>query len=139
VTFNVSATGTGLIYQWRKGGNNISGATSSSYTINGVVAGDAGNYDVVVTSSCGNTTSDIATLTINAATQISANPTNQTVCAGGSATFSVTATGTGTLTYQWRKGGNNISGATSSTYTINQQVQVIQVTMMLLLQVHADQ
>jgi hypothetical protein len=119
VTFSVSATGAGLTYQWRKGGNNISGATSSSYTIIGAVAGDAGNYDVVVTSSCGNTTSDIATLTINAATQISANPTNQTVCAGGTATFSVIATGTGTLTYQWRKAGNNISGATSSTYTMN--------------------
>jgi hypothetical protein len=57
----------------------------------------------VVTSSCRNTTSGIATLTINAATQISANPTNQTVCAGASATFNVTATGTGIFTYQWRK------------------------------------
>ena len=119
VTFTVSASGTGLTYQWRKGGVNIGGATSSSYTINGVVAGDAGNYDVVITGSCGSTTSNIATLTINAATQVTVSPTNQTVCAGGSVTFSVTATGTGVLTYQWRKGGVNIGGATSSTYTIN--------------------
>jgi hypothetical protein len=119
VTFSVSASGSGLTYQWRKSGANIGGATSSSYTINGVTAGDAANYDVVITGSCGNVTSNTATLTINAATQIGTNPTHQTVCAGGSATFSVSATGTGTLTYQWRKGGVNIGGATSSTYTIN--------------------
>src|ERR1700678_167240 len=44
-------------------------------------------------------------------------PANQTVTAGQTATFSVTATGTGPLTYQWFVNGVAISGATSSTYT----------------------
>jgi len=52
-------------------------------------------------------------------------PTNQTVCAGSPVSFSVTATGTGVLTYQWRKGTVNlidtgsISGSNTATLTFN--------------------
>jgi hypothetical protein len=53
VTFTVNAgVTTGVTYQWRKGGVNIGGATSSSYTIAATVAADAGNYDVVVSGTC---------------------------------------------------------------------------------------
>lgn len=48
---------------------------------------------------------------------ISTQPVNQSVLAGATATFSVTATGTAPLTYQWKKGGAAIAGATSSSYT----------------------
>ncbi|MBP1773912.1 MAG: uncharacterized protein H6P99_3075 [Holophagaceae bacterium] len=48
---------------------------------------------------------------------ISAQPTDQSVQAGATATFSVTATGTAPLTYQWKKGGTAIAGATSASYT----------------------
>jgi Right handed beta helix region/Immunoglobulin I-set domain/PKD-like domain len=59
-------------------------------------------------------------LTVSAPT-----PATQTVCAGGSVSFSVTASGTPTLTYRWRKGGVNlfdggaISGAATAMLTIN--------------------
>ncbi len=119
VTFSVTATGSSLIYQWRKGGVNISGATGSSFTITGVVAGDAGNYDVVVTGGCGSVTSNNGILTVNPLTVITLNPLSQAVCAGTNVTFSSSATGTGVLTYQWKKNTVNISGATSSDYTIN--------------------
>jgi uncharacterized delta-60 repeat protein len=46
-------------------------------------------------------------------------PQSQAVLAGASATFAVTASGTGTLSYQWRKDGNIISGANSATLTLN--------------------
>lgn len=46
-------------------------------------------------------------------------PANQQACVGGSATFSVHASGPGTLTYQWRKNSNPINGATSASYEIS--------------------
>jgi len=51
------------------------------------------------------------------APSITSQPANRTVTAGQTATFSVTATGTAPLAYQWQKNGTNISGATSSSYT----------------------
>lgn len=48
---------------------------------------------------------------------ITNQPQNVTVTVGQSATFSVTASGTSPLSYQWRKNGTNISGATSQSYT----------------------
>ncbi len=118
VTFSVTATGTALTYQWRKGGTNITGATNATYTITGVTAADVANYDVVVTGTCGNSTSTAVALTVNGAPVITTQPVAQTACAGSNVTFTVVASGTG-LTYQWRKGGVNISGATSSSLTLN--------------------
>ena len=51
------------------------------------------------------------------APSISTQPANQTITAGQSATFSVTATGTAPLSYQWRKNGTAITNATSVSYT----------------------
>jgi hypothetical protein len=51
------------------------------------------------------------------APQITVQPTSQSVNAGQAATFSVTATGTAPLQYQWQKNGAVISGATAASYT----------------------
>jgi hypothetical protein len=48
---------------------------------------------------------------------ITVQPANQSVPVGQTAAFSVTATGTAPLTYQWQKNGAAISGATTATYT----------------------
>src|SRR5258707_14991850 len=61
-----------------------------------------------------------ATLTANAASvapSITTQPTSQTVAVGQTASFSVSATGTAPLSYQWNKNGTAISGATSFSYT----------------------
>jgi len=51
------------------------------------------------------------------APSISSQPTSQTVNAGATATFSVTASGTAPLTYQWKNGVTAIPSATSASYT----------------------
>jgi hypothetical protein len=119
VTFTVTATGTGLSYQWRKNGTNIGGAISSSYSILSTGASDAANYDVVVSGTCAPAaTSSVAALTVNPPPAITVQPVaSQSQCVGTPATFTVTATGTG-LSYQWRKNGTNIGGAISNSYTI---------------------
>jgi glucose/arabinose dehydrogenase len=117
-SFSTSAGGTGpYTYQWRKNGNAIGGATSSSYTIASVASGDAGSYSVTVTGACGNVTTPAATLTVNTSVTAS-TPSAVTACSGSPASFSTTAGGTGPHSYQWRKNGNAIGGATTSSYTI---------------------
>ncbi len=121
-TFSVTATGTApLSYQWQKNSVNINGATAASYTTPATVAGDTGaKFDAVVSNPAGTVTSTMASLTVNAvavAPTITVQPVNQTLTAGQTATFTVTATGTAPLTYQWLKNGTAIGGATSASYT----------------------
>lgn len=65
-TFNVVASGSGLTYQWKLNGTNITNATGDSYTVSNVTLAMSGNvYSVVVTGNCGSpVTSDNATLTV---------------------------------------------------------------------------
>src|SRR5207244_3200119 len=115
-SFSVTASGTPApTYQWRKGGVPIGGATSSTY--GGTASGtDAGSYDCVVTNSGNSVTSTLAILTVNAGPSIPGQPAPTTACPGSPFSFSVTAGGTPAPTYQWRKDGAPIAGATSSTY-----------------------
>ncbi len=125
-SFSIGATGTGLTFQWRRAGTpltnggNISGAQSATLNINPVGAGDAGSYDVVVASSLGITaSSNQVTLAIANPPSITDAPDSASVCEGQPVTFVAAASGTGPLTFQWRKGNNPILGATGSSFTIN--------------------
>jgi DNA/RNA endonuclease G (NUC1) len=128
VTFAVMASGSPtLAYQWRRGGvnltntGNITGAGSATLTLSNVQAADAtGAYDVVVTNSVSSATSAAVTLTVNpAAPTIVTQPSAQVASGGGSASFTVLATGTAPLTYAWRKGGVPIAGnATAATASL---------------------
>jgi hypothetical protein len=121
-TFSVVANGTApLSYQWRKNGANIAGATAASYTTPPTTTSDNGaTFVVVVSNSVGNVMSSPATLTVSptsVAPAISGQPASQTVAAGQAASFSVVASGTAPLSYQWKKNGANITGATAAKYT----------------------
>jgi formylglycine-generating enzyme required for sulfatase activity len=121
-SFSVTASGSPVIsYQWFKGGSAIAGANSSVLSFSSVTSNDAGTYSVIVSNSAGSVVSSTATLTVNpaqVAPSIVGQPASQTVVAGSSATFTVSAAGTPSLSFQWLKGGSTISGATLSSLTI---------------------
>ena len=120
VSFSVVAAGTGpFTYQWRLGGVNLSGATAATYTIGSVLANQAGLYSCVVTNAYGSATSADASLVVNIAPSIGTQPSSQTVLQGANASFTVAATGSAPFTYQWKKDGSAVGGATSATYTIS--------------------
>ena len=118
-TFTVVATGAApLSYQWQKNQVNIAGATSASYTTPATTSADNGTgFRVIVTNPVTSATSNSATLTVNTGPSITTQPANQTVNVGQTATFTVVATGAAPLSYQWKKNGTAISGATSSIFT----------------------
>ncbi|MEI2750909.1 MAG: T9SS type A sorting domain-containing protein [Ferruginibacter sp.] len=115
VTFSVTATGGSLSYQWRKNNTDIPGATGNTYTIANVTSASAGAYTVLVSNPVGSVVSNPAYL--NAAISVQPSPSAQVIATGASCTLSITATNA--TSYQWKAGGVDIPGATSSTFTIN--------------------
>ena len=116
-TFTVVATGTPAPdYQWRCNGTNIGGATGTSYVLVNAQHANAGSYSVVVSNIAGTATSADALLTVNVAPEITAQPQSLSVTVGSNVTFTVTATGTLPLAYQWRFNGTNLAYATASAY-----------------------
>lgn len=118
-TLNVAATGTApLSYRWRLNGNPLPGATNSTLTLNSITTNQAGGYAVVVTNSAGSVTSAVATLTVLLPPVITTQPQSQSVTVGANVNFSVAASGTSPLSYQWRRNGVNVNGATSATLSL---------------------
>lgn len=136
-SFCVTASGTGLTYQWETSATgcagtwtNIAGATTNCYTIPTVTAGmNSSAYRCKVTSSCGPTTitTSCATLTVVTSVTITSQPVNQTICDGSNTSFTVAGSGSGVL-YQWQvnngsgfaniSNGGIYSGATSASLTL---------------------
>jgi hypothetical protein len=139
--FTILANGSEpLSYRWQKNSTNLnevghySGVTTATLTITSADAADAANYRCVVTNAYGSTNTASATLTVtnaNTPPSIVQQPLNQNVAAGGTGSFTVLASGSEPLSYQWQKSfslqplafspltnGGHYSGATSNTLTI---------------------
>ena len=135
-TFSVSASGTGLTYQWyyKKSGETTWNAcknngASASYTVTAEARHNGYSYRCKVSNSAGSVTSSAATLTVIAKPTITAQPAAASVAAGQTATFSVSASGTG-LTYQWyyKKSGETTWNAcknngASASYTVTAEAR----------------
>jgi len=131
VSFSVGASGTApLGYQWRKNnanlnnGGNVAGATTATLTLSTVSTNDIASYLVVVTNVAGSTNSAAATLTVSVPPVITAQPAAQGVFVGANVNFTVSATGTQPLGYQWSRNGapltdgGNISGSATATLSL---------------------
>lgn len=110
-----------LSYQWQKNDSNISGATSAVLSLQNVSVADQANYRVVITNLYGSVTSAEAGLTVNQVLtppSITSQPSSQTVALGATATFSVAASGTPPLSYQWLFNGAPLGGQTNSSLVV---------------------
>lgn len=132
-TSSVSLTGSGsdidgfvASYAWSKtsgpAGETITSPSSANTTVTGLVQGTY-IFRLTVTDNLGATGFDEMQVLVNAAPptgtapSITTQPTNQTLTEGQTLTLTVVASGSAPLSYQWRRNGANISGATSATFT----------------------
>jgi sugar lactone lactonase YvrE len=115
-TLSVVAPGTApLSYQWQfngtnlTDGGNLSGSTTPVLSFSPATGTNTGLYDVIVTNTWGSVTSSVVVLTVVYPPAITNQPVSATVVNGGNASFGVTATGTGPLSYQWQFNGINLT------------------------------
>lgn len=133
IMLSVTASGTSLTYQWRRGttdlvdNGRISGANSATLVIEDAEPGDIGtDYNCVVTASgsC-STISDDAAVSVEGPANILSQPSDLTVDEGDPAVFSISVQNPGAYTYEWRRdgvplsNGGTISGADTPTLTIS--------------------
>ncbi|MFN5879902.1 MAG: immunoglobulin domain-containing protein, partial [Flavobacteriales bacterium] len=111
-------------YQWTfngtplSNGGSISGANTNNLQISNAQASNAGTYNCILSPGCNEAMSASVTLNVGAGNvNITQQPQNTSVCLGSSASLSIALTGA-TVTYQWKKDGVNISGATNSTLNL---------------------
>ncbi|MCX6955066.1 MAG: glycoside hydrolase family 9 protein, partial [Verrucomicrobia bacterium] len=121
-TFTVSVTGTApFTYQWTHRGVTLPAATGATLTLANAQTAQAGTYAVTVTNAVDHVLSASASLTVNpgaGAPFFSLQPQSQSLNVGASITYTAAASGTAPLTYQWKRNGRPISGATSPSLTI---------------------
>ena len=118
-SFSVSAGGSQpLSYQWKKNGADIAGAVGAGYTLAAALADNGAQITVLVSNTAGTASSQAAMLTVLAVpAKIDAQPQNASADDGATASFTVQASGSKPLGYQWFRNGNAIQGATAASYT----------------------
>lgn len=120
-TFNVGALGAlPLRFQWKSNAVAMVGATNDTLQIFSATTNNAASYAVIITNLYGSITSSVATLTILASAPVITNqPLSQIVSNGSTVTFTVGASGSPSLRYQWQTNGVSLAGATNATLTFS--------------------
>lgn len=119
-TFSVKVSvNQALSYQWRRNGAPIPGATLAAYTTLPVsMADNLARFEVDITHASGTLRSEPAVLTVTpVGVAIKFSSPAQTVPDGSEVVLRVEVTGTGPLSYQWKRNGVPIGGATQSSLT----------------------
>jgi hypothetical protein len=120
-SFTVTATGTApLTYNWYENGTLLSATSSASFITAPLSAANDNNaqFWVVAANSAGTAQSNKATVTVQSiAPKVTGTLASQTVTAGGTATFTIAATGSNPLTYAWFENGAQIGSTTQPTFT----------------------
>ena len=115
VTFTVGSSGATPRYlQWRRDGANLADATNATLTLTNVQVQQAGNYTVVVSNALGTVSSSIAQLIVNEPPVITNQPQDVVAVAGTTSTFTVGASGSAPLSYQWQKSQTDLINATNA-------------------------
>ena len=121
VTFTAMAQGSATLgYQWYdRTGTGISGQTNTTLTLTNLAQGQSGNYSVTVTNFYGSATASASLTVVQGAPQITADlqPTNVTAYAGDPVNFSIVASGSQPLYYQWYQDNVRILNATNASYS----------------------
>ncbi|MCU0949560.1 MAG: immunoglobulin domain-containing protein [Burkholderiaceae bacterium] len=136
-TFSVAASGSApLTYQWRRNGSDIAGATTSAYSLTTTLADNGAAFSVLVRNGAGSATSNPASLVVTRQAivpAIAVQPVAASFSAGGTVSFSATASGSPPLAYRWLIAGGadlvdgagrdtlagaSISGADTATLTL---------------------
>jgi hypothetical protein len=107
VTLAASAVGNGTVrYQWRFEGTNIANATNALHMFtNANIFEHHGNFSVIAADDLSTATSTNAFVYVLARPGILTNPIPTTVLQGGTARFSILATGAPPLYYRWLRAG----------------------------------
>ena len=120
------ADGLGVLsYQWKRGGADISGAVASSYTLTEDDVNSTIHVTVSYTDGHG-TVESVDSATAGPIANVNDLPTGSVTITGTATEGSLLTAGNtladgdglGTISYQWKRNGTDISGATSSTYTL---------------------
>ncbi|PWU17791.1 MAG: hypothetical protein C5B50_10595 [Verrucomicrobia bacterium] len=118
-SFSVGAVGSvPLSYQWSFNGSNVAGATGASLSLSNVQSAQAGSYAVLVSNAYGSASSSNAVLTVGIPPSITTQPHGQSVTVGSNVTFTVQATGTSPLAYQWQYNNGILGGATGTALSL---------------------
>ena len=107
-----------LSYQWLKDGVAVEGETEPELQLENITISDEAEYTVLLTNRGGKVESGVAALVVVVPVMITEEVEDSAVIEGSIARFTVEATGTGPLGYQWYYGGNPIDGADGSVYEI---------------------
>ena len=119
VLLEVLAGGSGpFSYQWKKDGDVIVGAVGRTLTLSNISEAAEGSYTVEVTNLGGTTPSDPAIVTVNDPIIITDQPDTLVLFDAEAGAFTVAATGTGPISYQWQFNNANIDGEVGDTLNV---------------------